>query len=330
MRAIIRGMLETIGCTDFFQDDGRRALAMLHERKFGLVISDLYMQPVGGMALLHAVRASQQLAHIPFILITGGATRDLVLEAKRLDVDGYLAKPFSTEMLAKKMREALRRHNAPAETPPDSGEPAELRAGIAVLMTIIERRIAAAELALDDTTIELLASYLDRAIELGLEGHHAEAFATLCGMLRATIGTDIPPVTPTHLAQLGEEGIAFGTTARPVRRELRRHRRFTSPVLEATIFDHTYRTANWSCDGIEILGYGGSLAPGRTIEAAIRPEGSGASHAVFRDKLVVMRNDAVMQRLSATFMPRSWTGLKLLEQLIHSRLGGQQQGGLAA
>jgi hypothetical protein len=114
------------------------------------------------------------------------------------------------------------------------------------------------------------------------------------------------------------------------RRELRRHRRFAAPPLQIALLDRAYRSADWSANGLAVTGYAGSLMPGRQIEATIRLESGDHLGALFQDSLEIVRNNPTHNRLSAKFPPRSWTGLKLLEQIIHRRIGADGGGGVAA
>ena len=59
--------------------DGGTALTKLRESDYGLVISDLIMQPMTGLQLLKEVRADQKLKQIPFIMITAESKTENVV-----------------------------------------------------------------------------------------------------------------------------------------------------------------------------------------------------------------------------------------------------------
>ena len=326
LRSVMRGMLRAVGCSEIVDCDARHALALLREQSFALVVSDIAAQGMDGFELLRAIRGEASLSGLPFVLVTAEPTQAMVLAAKRLGVDGCLAKPFTLAMLTRQITLALRRNQveAPAATAADS---AELRAGIAVLMRMIERRLASAELRLDEDTLLLLRSYLERAGELGLGQRYAIAFDSLCAALRASLDPT-QQARPPVLRPVGapeKEGALMPTP----RRELRRSRRFTAPALQVAMLGHPYRTVDWSAGGIAVAHYAGTLTAGRAIEATIRMEGGGPAAAMFREPLLIVRNNTATGRLSARFPARSWTGLKLMEQLIHRRLGSEE-GGVAA
>lgn len=81
-------------------DNGRHALERLRGRRPDLLIVDLEMPEMDGMALTRAVRSTPGLEHLPVIMITSRASsrvRDLALAA---GASHFLAKPFSEDELA--------------------------------------------------------------------------------------------------------------------------------------------------------------------------------------------------------------------------------------
>lgn len=104
MTRIIRNLLKQIGFTDI--DDaanGEEALAKLKEKNYGLIISDWNMQPMTGYELLKEIRASDELNHLPFIMVTAEAKSDNVVAAKEAGVNNYIVKPFNAQTLKEKI-----------------------------------------------------------------------------------------------------------------------------------------------------------------------------------------------------------------------------------
>jgi two-component system chemotaxis response regulator CheY len=98
-RQAICGMLQRIGFSNVREDDGRRALALLREHEFGLVLSDMIMASHSGLQLLRAVRQEPRLAKIPFIMTTGCADSAWVQAARDAGIEDYLLKPFDADRL---------------------------------------------------------------------------------------------------------------------------------------------------------------------------------------------------------------------------------------
>ena len=79
MVRIIRNFLNQLGFADVDgASDGSAALKMMHEKDYGLVISDWNMEPMTGYELLREVRADDHLSRTPFIVVTAGAKSDNV------------------------------------------------------------------------------------------------------------------------------------------------------------------------------------------------------------------------------------------------------------
>ncbi|MGI9387679.1 MAG: response regulator, partial [Methyloligellaceae bacterium] len=71
MVRIIRNLLKQLGFSDVDDAaDGAEALGKMHQRKYGLVISDWNMEPMTGYELLKEVRGDDGLNRTPFIMVT--------------------------------------------------------------------------------------------------------------------------------------------------------------------------------------------------------------------------------------------------------------------
>jgi two-component system chemotaxis response regulator CheY len=82
---------------------------MVRNKRYWVVISDLNMEPVGGLQLLRAVRSDESLRKTRFIMATGDLNTANVAAAKWLGVDTYLLKPFSRSQLETKLAELIGR-----------------------------------------------------------------------------------------------------------------------------------------------------------------------------------------------------------------------------
>jgi two-component system chemotaxis response regulator CheY len=104
MVRIIRNLLRQIGF-EAVDDacDGATALAKMHARKYGLVISDWNMEPMSGYDLLREVRADPALAATPFIMVTAESKTENVIAAKKAGVSNYIVKPFNAQTLRNKI-----------------------------------------------------------------------------------------------------------------------------------------------------------------------------------------------------------------------------------
>lgn len=104
MRKIIIRMLQQMGFTIFFEaEDGLSALKILEREKIELLISDWKMPNMNGLDLLSHVRGQSEWKDIPFLIITGEATQETIVEAAKRKVSAYIVKPFSAHTLKDKI-----------------------------------------------------------------------------------------------------------------------------------------------------------------------------------------------------------------------------------
>ncbi|GIV99766.1 HD domain-containing phosphohydrolase [Roseiflexus sp.] len=85
--------------------NGREALDILQTHPFDLVLTDLQMPEMGGMALLRELR--EHYADLDAIMFTAYATVDTAREALKLGAFDYLTKPFSVDELERTVRRAV-------------------------------------------------------------------------------------------------------------------------------------------------------------------------------------------------------------------------------
>jgi len=70
-----------------------------------LIISDQVMKEYDGLSLLKACRSAN--LSVPFLLITGDPNKEVVMEARKLGVSGFLAKPLEMDALAAKAKSVV-------------------------------------------------------------------------------------------------------------------------------------------------------------------------------------------------------------------------------
>ena len=104
-RGMVKKMLKDMNINQVYEAaNGRDGLKMLDTAPdmVDLVICDWNMPTVTGIDLLRQVRSVG--FEIPFLMLTGRADAESVVEARDAGVSGYIAKPFSRDQLEAKMR----------------------------------------------------------------------------------------------------------------------------------------------------------------------------------------------------------------------------------
>jgi adenylate cyclase len=90
-------------------ENGRRALELLRTRPFDLVLLDVMMPELNGYEVLAALKADEQLRHIPVIMISAVDQLDSVIRCIELGAEDYLAKPFNPVLLRARIGASLQR-----------------------------------------------------------------------------------------------------------------------------------------------------------------------------------------------------------------------------
>jgi len=97
--------------------DGLTALDMVRANAPDLVISDVMMPGLDGLALVAALRADPRTADVPVLLLSARAGQEAAIEGLEAGADDYLVKPFSAAELLARVRAnvelaRLRNHHA--------------------------------------------------------------------------------------------------------------------------------------------------------------------------------------------------------------------------
>jgi signal transduction histidine kinase/CheY-like chemotaxis protein len=126
--------LERMGCTVEVASNGAEGVAACQQRRFDIVLMDLQMPVMDGMAATRKIREWETSEHTPIIALTANAmTGDREL-CESAGMDGYLTKPIEVERLRDILSKfGLERHDTDASTPSAaaSGMPARPSDGVA-------------------------------------------------------------------------------------------------------------------------------------------------------------------------------------------------------
>jgi anti-anti-sigma factor len=95
--------------------DGRAALEAVHADPPDLVVSDVMMPELDGMALLGALRADPRTARVPVLLLSARAGQEAAVEGLASGADDYLTKPFTARELLARVDGHLRLGRARAD-----------------------------------------------------------------------------------------------------------------------------------------------------------------------------------------------------------------------
>ena len=107
MREMLDVMLTSEGYAVYQAEDGLKAIEMLKENAFDLIISDIKMGPVDGLAVLK--EAKKRCPSSLVIMISAFATTETAVEAMNEGAYDYIPKPFNVDEIKQTIRKALDR-----------------------------------------------------------------------------------------------------------------------------------------------------------------------------------------------------------------------------
>jgi len=111
---VIQYILEDIGLTVDIVSDGKKALDRLAHEDYDLVLMDMQMPEMDGLAATRAIRATHPRGDLPIIAVTANAfdeDRDRCLEAGMVD---FIAKPFEPDLVFEKLLHWLAERDRPS------------------------------------------------------------------------------------------------------------------------------------------------------------------------------------------------------------------------
>src|SRR5262245_39041480 len=105
MRKTLANLLRREGYTTIEAESGEHARETLVGEPFDLVITDLHMEPVSGLDLLRSVK--QSFPELEVIVVTAFGTIEAAVEAMKLKAFDFITKPFQSDEILHRVRNAL-------------------------------------------------------------------------------------------------------------------------------------------------------------------------------------------------------------------------------
>ena len=131
LRLMLREQLELAGFAVEDAADGPTALRRVSEPQISLVLLDVMMPGMDGLAVLRELRARPESARLPVILLTARSQMGDKLEGLELGADDYITKPFDSAELLARMRVQLRLRRLTLEIEERNEELQRFAAGVA-------------------------------------------------------------------------------------------------------------------------------------------------------------------------------------------------------
>ncbi len=107
MRQYVQNVLETHFTVEGVSD-GEQALQAIRRRLPDVIVSDVMMPRLDGVALTRALRADARTAHVPVVLLSARAGEGATVEGLDAGADDYVVKPFGARELVARVQGAVK------------------------------------------------------------------------------------------------------------------------------------------------------------------------------------------------------------------------------
>lgn len=107
MRQMVRFTLESAGYEVVQAADGVEALDYAKTSKCDLVLTDVNMPRMDGLALVRELRGLSNYKGVPILVLTTEAGQDTKMQGKQAGATGWIVKPFNPEQLLATIQRVL-------------------------------------------------------------------------------------------------------------------------------------------------------------------------------------------------------------------------------
>lgn len=137
-RWVLSHVLDAAGFACAQAGDGEEAVRLAQRLHPDLILMDISMPRLGGLAALQQIRRDSRMLSTPIIFLTANGALDSVVEHLTAGADDYLVKPVAPAELVARATQALRRSEALRDLSPLTGLP-----GNGAISREMAKRIAA-------------------------------------------------------------------------------------------------------------------------------------------------------------------------------------------
>ena len=97
---VAQGLLIEGGLEVFLANDGQQAIDMIHQHQWDLVLMDMYMPVMDGIAATQAIRSLEDFQTLPIIALTANARQSDLERCLQAGMNDYVLKPIDPDALS--------------------------------------------------------------------------------------------------------------------------------------------------------------------------------------------------------------------------------------
>ncbi len=115
---VARRMLESMGHCVHLAGDGRQALEAVRAHQFDVILMDMIMPEMDGIAASRAIRAGGVDTNVPIVAVTANSFEHDRLACLEAGMNGFLSKPFNRTSLRAALLQAIQLRREPENDDP--------------------------------------------------------------------------------------------------------------------------------------------------------------------------------------------------------------------
>jgi putative nucleotidyltransferase with HDIG domain len=231
VRAMMGSTLERQGYEVQLASSGREALETLELNTFDLVLTDIVMQDVNGIALLERIHA--QYPNLPVVMVTAIHDISVAIDSMRRGAYDYLLKPFEREHLLNTVRRAMDHRHALEE---NHNYQQSLEQMVRARTEMLRHAMEDLEHSYD-VTLEALGDALDLK-DSETEGHSKRVTAYTIALARAM------GIAPTDIKVIARGAFLHDVGKMAIPDEILRKPGSLTPEEQAVMREHCTRGYN--------------------------------------------------------------------------------------
>jgi CheY-like chemotaxis protein len=106
-RTLVGRALDPAAWETVFAIDSASALTQLRRQRPDVILMDIHLPGLDGVAFTHRLKASLDLANIPIVMMTGDASKAALLNSVEAGAAAFVVKPFTRQSLTLKLHAVL-------------------------------------------------------------------------------------------------------------------------------------------------------------------------------------------------------------------------------
>ncbi|OUW61003.1 MAG: DNA-binding response regulator [bacterium TMED198] len=89
-------------------ENGEKALSLIRDKKFDLILLDLMLPGINGLDLSRILKNDETTSSVPIIMLTAKGEESDIVKGLEIGADDYITKPFSIQVLIARINNILR------------------------------------------------------------------------------------------------------------------------------------------------------------------------------------------------------------------------------